>query len=376
MLGAERRGVILEHAQRDGLVRVADLVPLLRVSDVTVRRDIDLLVQEGLLEKVYGGAVLPRVNPAPTPGNPVMSQAHRFSGTHGAAADPRTIGMLVPKSPYYFKNVVDGVRGVLPENTRLILAVSDYEPEKEHDLVAGLLDSGATALLLAPAYLAEQSVTAATWLDRLEVPVVLVERRLEYCAQPRVFSVRTAHESGSARAVRHLVELGHRRIALFARGETTTSFAVQRGWSAALKAWDLPTDVPALTGQDIPGWPRWDAAQVERLANKLKQAGATALVCHSDEDALALLQNGLTTHLDVPGELSIVAYDDEFSEYAHPALTAVAPPKQEVGAVAARMLLEYLAGGIESVRHVEIEPRLIVRSSSAAPRYEERSRAD
>jgi DeoR/GlpR family transcriptional regulator of sugar metabolism len=57
MLAAQRRTRILAELERDGTVRVADLVDLLDVSDMTVRRDLVAMHREGLLEKVHGGAM-------------------------------------------------------------------------------------------------------------------------------------------------------------------------------------------------------------------------------------------------------------------------------------------------------------------------------
>lgn len=56
MLARQRQAVILEEARRTGAVRVSDLVRRLGVSDMTVRRDLDVLASRGLVEKVYGGA--------------------------------------------------------------------------------------------------------------------------------------------------------------------------------------------------------------------------------------------------------------------------------------------------------------------------------
>jgi DeoR/GlpR family transcriptional regulator of sugar metabolism len=56
VLARQRQAVILEEARRTGAVRVSDLVGKLGVSDMTVRRDLDVLASRGLVEKVYGGA--------------------------------------------------------------------------------------------------------------------------------------------------------------------------------------------------------------------------------------------------------------------------------------------------------------------------------
>jgi DeoR/GlpR family transcriptional regulator of sugar metabolism len=67
VLASQRRQRIARALQRDGAVRVADLVVMLGVSDMTVRRDLDVMQGAGLLTKVHGGAVLPG-NSADEPG--------------------------------------------------------------------------------------------------------------------------------------------------------------------------------------------------------------------------------------------------------------------------------------------------------------------
>jgi DeoR/GlpR family transcriptional regulator of sugar metabolism len=59
VLASQRRQRIAQSLQRDGAVRVADLVVMLGVSDMTVRRDLDVMQGAGLLTKVHGGAILP-----------------------------------------------------------------------------------------------------------------------------------------------------------------------------------------------------------------------------------------------------------------------------------------------------------------------------
>jgi DeoR/GlpR family transcriptional regulator of sugar metabolism len=58
MLAKQRQSMILEHVRRSGGVRVSELTDLLGVSDMTVRRDLEVLAKEGLIEKVHGGATL------------------------------------------------------------------------------------------------------------------------------------------------------------------------------------------------------------------------------------------------------------------------------------------------------------------------------
>ena len=68
MLAKQRQSMILEHVRRAGGVRVSELTDLLGVSDMTVRRDLDVLARDGLIEKVHGGATLASTSSMDEPG--------------------------------------------------------------------------------------------------------------------------------------------------------------------------------------------------------------------------------------------------------------------------------------------------------------------
>ncbi|WP_082014088.1 substrate-binding domain-containing protein [Streptacidiphilus albus] len=362
MLAAQRQAEILAAVRRDGVAKVADLSSALGASEVTIRRDIETLAADGRVRRVHGGAVLPEAEDrelSEIPGEPTAEPVRQ----EGA---PPVVGMLVPKSAYYFKDIVEGVRAELAAvGGRLLLAVSEYDAEREADLVRGLLAAGADGLLLAPASADLDGGIVADWATGLQVPTVLVERRAGGAEAASISWVRSAHEDGAAAAVRHLHGLGHQRIGLFVRGDTPTSFAVRRGWLQAAAALELPAAMPVLTGAEVAGWPQWGADGIRQLAALLSEHRISALLCHSDEDALALLQNGLTAEFAVPADLSLVAYDDEFSEFTQPPLTAVSPAKRRVGQLAVRTLLETLGDPSTPVAHIEVQPRLVRRDSCA-----------
>jgi DeoR/GlpR family transcriptional regulator of sugar metabolism len=68
MLAAQRQALIVEEVQRRGAVRVSDLTRQFGVSEMTIRRDLDLLVHQGLVDKVHGGATAPRGSSMEEPG--------------------------------------------------------------------------------------------------------------------------------------------------------------------------------------------------------------------------------------------------------------------------------------------------------------------
>lgn len=105
--------------------------------------------------------------------------------------------------------------------------------------------------------------------------------------------------------------------------------------------------------------------------------GVTAALVHNDVDAIHLVQRLAELGVRVPEDLALVAYDDEVAALADTPLTAVAPPKRQVGLHGTRMLVERLSAGPhgrapehqeqeEPGRHLALLPRLHVRASCGA----------
>ncbi|HZC39914.1 MAG TPA: DeoR/GlpR family DNA-binding transcription regulator [Streptosporangiaceae bacterium] len=89
MLARQRQSVILQDVRRAGSVRVSDLTQRLGVSDMTVRRDLEVLARAGLIEKVHGGAVLPGAPSSHEPGfeaKSVLEQPQKAAISRAAAA--------------------------------------------------------------------------------------------------------------------------------------------------------------------------------------------------------------------------------------------------------------------------------------------------
>jgi DNA-binding LacI/PurR family transcriptional regulator len=96
-------------------------------------------------------------------------------------------------------------------------------------------------------------------------------------------------------------------------------------------------------------------------------AGVTALLVHSDREAMAIVDLALAKGLSVPGDLSLIAYDDEFAELFTPALTGVAPPRAAIGRAALDLLLARIADPDRPAHRVMLSPALNVRASTAPP---------
>ncbi|OIK27763.1 substrate-binding domain-containing protein [Streptomyces malaysiense] len=351
MLSPDRHDLLLAHLREHGSARISDLVGLLGVSDVTVRRDVEALEREGLVRRFHGGVVLDRR--AVTDGVPERAPA------------TLRLGLLLPNG-LYFREVLQGAREAASElNAELTLAFSDHEPEQDLVAIRRHLDDGVDGLLLAPPTLENSRHTRfEERLRELRIPVVLVERELRSTTLvDRLDHVVTDHQAGARLAVEHLARLGHRRIALMVKDLGPTAPAVRLGHAQALRALGLDQDAPVrLVPQRETS--AHTEQRVDEVLDDLRAHGATAVLAHGDAEAIVLLQLAAQRGVRVPQDLAIVSYDDEVAALASIPLTAVAPPKRALGREGVELLVSRLRSPRPlPVHHLTLQPALAVRAS-------------
>ncbi|MFI7444821.1 substrate-binding domain-containing protein [Nonomuraea indica] len=344
MFAEQRHELILREVRERGSVRLAELVDRLNVSMVTLRRDVEQLAAQGLVKRVHGGITRPDTVP------------------EASSRRSLAIGMLVPSASYYFPAVIRGARERAERlGARLVLGVSRYDDDEDRTQVKQLVDGGIEGLLLTPSRQPDASHEA--WLAELEVPAVLVERRAELGGPASLLDAAASHHAhGAYLGTSHLAGLGHRRLAMVSRVSPTAP-RVRHGFVSAVR--DLGLEEPAHLGMAQEGPTREQVAEVVAAI----RGGVTALLVHNDEDTLLLVQHLRAAGVRIPGEVSIVAYDDEVAALSDPPLTAVAPPKRAVGQCAVDLLVSRIEEGPEyPARQVELLPELRVRESTTALR--------
>ncbi|MBL1121000.1 GntR family transcriptional regulator [Streptomyces sp. 110] len=333
-----------------------ELAETLSVSINTVRRAVGELVDKGLVQRRQGAGTF------------VMPVAESSAGTSAAApVGRRLIGVLVPSTTYYYPRVVDGIQRVLRDaGVGVVLASSKYDLAIERDELRAIRDSGVQGLLLVPnLHLMTDPQGYVDDLRDLPLPYVLVERRPSAPEPDDPTSyVGTDHGGGVCLALRHLRGLGHRRVGHLGRLRTGTSAFVAQGFDDATALLGLDAVDDAVDRREV-----WTGAEIAAYVRCCAAAGVTAVFCHGDRDAAALVVEARRQGLTVPDDLAVVAYDDEVAEVGDVPLTAVSPPKSEVGALAAQLLLRRMEAGDDALCHrVEIQPRLVVRASCGASR--------
>jgi DNA-binding LacI/PurR family transcriptional regulator len=347
----QRRERVLAELRRQGSIRVTDLAALLGVSDVTVRRDISALAEQHRLTKVHGGAI-----PLASPPRRPRRAERRF-----------LLGVVVPSLDFYWPTVVAGARSAAAVlGADLQLRGSSYDPREDRRQITRLIDAGQVqGLLLAPAWGEEGAEAVSAWIGELPVPSVLVERLPPSWTPLRrqLDWVRTDHGLGIELALRHLRQQGHRTIGLVLVRESPASEHLAAAWPQVCAGLGMRADLVfhESVRLSMPG----HRAIIADILRRCQEASATALVVHSDPDAIAVAQFCADQGLAIPGEFGLMSIDDEVAHLAEPALSAIRPSKSHLGRAAIELLVSRLVeGDRRPTQRVLVAPDLIIRQST------------
>jgi LacI family transcriptional regulator len=239
------------------------------------------------------------------------------------------------------------------EGFHLLVSGSHSDPAEVSAVLAALSGRVDGLVLMFP------DLDSATLPARLlDTPVLLLNCRVEGL---RADTIRVANRQGAEEVVRHLLGLGHRRIAMIA-GPDSNLDAVERrhGFLAALREAGVE---PAVA----PG--HFTEESGHRAARELLAAAPrpTAIFAANDAMALGCLHAAHELGLRVPDDLALVGFDDiPGVSYVTPPLTTVHVPISELGERAVARLLAVLRTGEEPPREERLSVHLVVRQSCGA----------
>ena len=280
------------------------------------------------------------------------------------AGRSRTIGLVVldVANPFF----TDVARGVEDEAAAAGLAVilcnTDEQLEKEQRYLELLEEHRVQGILITPVGDADRRLAP---LQQRGTPVILVDSR---SPSGRQCSVAVDDVLGGDAAMTHLLAEGHERISFVGGPVSLRQVADRRDGAvralvrAGRPAGDL--EVIETSALNVAAGQRAGA----EIAARPPRQRPTAAFCANDLVALGLLQEMTRHRIRVPDELAIVGYDDiEFAAAAAVPLSSVRQPRQELGRMAAQLLLEE-ALGHEGHKHRQVifQPELEIRQSSQA----------
>ncbi|HTW37173.1 MAG TPA: LacI family DNA-binding transcriptional regulator [Steroidobacteraceae bacterium] len=331
-----------------GTPTISDVARELGISVATVSRALSRpeLLRADTRERVL--AMVERLGYRPN----VLARGLRRGKTHA-------IVFVVPNLSPFFLEIYAGAEDVArAADFALLLGSSNGDPQREEACFDQVTSGRADGIIL----LTGVAPAAYAAGRRALPPLVSVLERLPEHSVP---VIRTDHRGGATEAVRHLIELGHRRIAHIAGARHVASSARRlEGYRAGLEAAGLAASPELLYPGDFTM--QSGAAGIEKLL-RLDEP-PTAVLCANDEMAFGAIRMLNKRRLSVPEDLSIVGFDDQnLAAFYNPPLTTVHIPRHELGRRAALELIKELEGR-EGAREVVLPTRLVIRESTAPPR--------
>lgn len=273
-----------------------------------------------------------------------------------------TLGLMVPDvvDPMHGL-VVRGFEQVAEASGYAVLIISGFRDEAQEARGLGVFRSHQVdAVALCGTTMAISAATGT--LGR--VPVMFIgpeDRKAGDTQDPgsRAVVLMPDDEEGMARLVAHLLATGRSRLSYLNGPAIRSNEARRRATAAALEAAGLEPRLREYAA--IRSW-----RECHRIVELIARERPDAIVCYDDESALHLLAALRAGGLRVPQDVAVTGFDDiPFAEIANPTLTTVAQPMEEMGARAARSLLETIRSG-EAPPSQRIPLALRVRESSAA----------
>ena len=280
-----------------------------------------------------------------------------------ASGQTRTIAVVVPYvTRWYFGEVVEGAESALRARGYDVLLYNlSGDPQARHRVLSThLLTKRVDGILVLGV---EPSADEQDWLAKHAPPLGLVGGSI-----PGIPTVRIDDREAALTAMRHLIELGHRRIGYVGGSQVeplnfSTPRARRKGYHEALRQIGVEPD------PDLEAWGHFTVEGGIEAGHRLLRTAdpPTAIFCASDEMAWGVMRAALDRNQRIPAALSVIGIDDHaLSRFTD--LTTVRQPVAAMGRAAAERLLAQLGGEAITEEDLLLPTELIVRGTTAPPR--------
>jgi len=278
--------------------------------------------------------------------------------THLRVRRARMVGLVVPElqNPI-FPALAEVVAGALAQRGFNAVLCTRTGSMSEAEYVDMLLERQVSGMVFAGGQYAEADAPHEHYvrLLKLRLPVVLVNAAAEHLDFPRVS---TDDAVAMEQAHAHLAYLGHERIGLILGPPDHVPSRRKLDAFARL-----------TSNEDLVERTRFSLEGGHAAASRLLGRGVTAIICSSDPLALGAIRAARRAGLSVPGDVSVVGYDDStFMSCTDPPLTTVRQPIEAIGRAAVEILAGQIEGSSVSADELFFEPEIVARGSTAAAR--------
>ncbi len=346
---ADKTAACLREEIRQGKYRLGErlsdehsLAQHFGVSRGTIRQALSILGRERLIVRQQGRGTFVS---NPTFGDVVDRQA-------------ALLGVMVYEKEYYFGRILQGAAARAASRGYMLITGSNAQLEEETQHTEAFLKNAVAGVILSPRpHLNQPNYDK---LRQAKTPVVMLDTTLPGCVED---FVSVDNYLGAYLATRHLIELGHRRLAYCGhsnvrdvpcRSERHRGFydACEQAGIAVPQNWQMEA-----------AWDDYSAALRTVLEAPERPTG---FVTFNDSHAIRVIKEARALGISVPKDISVVGFDDsEMSQHYDVPLTTVHPEFDVIGATAVDLLIEHIeTGPIKYKRSIVISPRLIVREST------------
>jgi DNA-binding LacI/PurR family transcriptional regulator len=265
----------------------------------------------------------------------------------------------------YFSEILQGIEEIAQSNNySLFMAASQRDPEREGAIIQSMRQHRVDGVIICSTTFSDEQ---SQHFSKFDIPIVVVNNQ---AAEDYRYSIYHDDVDGSRQLTRHLIELGHRKIAYLGNSHSgRTTLDRLAGFRQEMESNALP--VPANYIHEIPGSePEKGNLAVKHFLGLADRP--TALVCFNDMMAIGILKSLQERDIRVPKEISVTGFDNiVFSNYTNPPLTTFDQPKRFIGQKAAELILSLLDStsktNVPELKIQVLKGKLLVRESTAPP---------
>ncbi len=321
------------------------------VSRTTVRRAIQLLVNEGVVVRRAGSGTYVR-------------KAENGPRSAGSSSG-RVLSLIVPtfSNPLYAE-VIDGIeRAARGSGCHLITSQSDYQVASENAGLSAMADDPSIRGAIVVPSMVERPVAGALEFVSAGKPLVYLGR---WPNDIEADGVRIDYDEAARIAVRHLVELGHHRIAYVEGAPRLEGFSMLPAYRDALASAGIARDRSLVRMRDEPSELAGQNA-IEALV--AENTAFSAVFVRNDVTAIGIMRGLRNAGLNVPGDVSVVSVNDSvIARSMDPLLTSVNVQPRTLGSLTFRALSDRISGVYNGPSvHLTLRPTLSVYGSTGAP---------
>ena len=264
-------------------------------------------------------------------------------------------------SEYIFPTLIHGIEEVLSSRGyTLVLANTGNDKGKEAQCLDNFLSREISGLIIEPTKSANENSSLGYFKEFEQRGIPYIFLHAAYSGLDPAYMMMD-DQKGGFMAAKHLLQLGHREIAGIFKVDDLQGIRRQAGFKAALEEYNILFRPEFLGNYETENMSSYPYQFTKSILHKAPRP--TSIVCYNDQIALQVMEAIRDEGLKVPGDVSVIGYDDSSLAMAPEVkLTTIKHPKAEMGRQVARFIIDMIEKRVAKPRFV-YQPELIIRDS-------------